>query len=265
MPDPIAGEIPIIVLRKLGSNSLNNLQDVVLQHFGPSHVPADLMTMEMLGLPDFPKTASGKVQKFKIVELVNAYRLERENHSDALEEGKSLQSVLLGAYYKATGIPISDLDLAGPITNFADSITVMRVRDYLRKSLGWTLSTQQMVDYPNIQSQAMLLQSLNTQMKQGETRAGPQISGPPNMNEISTQFGGSEEAEKMQSLVEMIVEKHGFNWRNDVASVLPAYDFTQVLLESKIIDTWNFAIAILANGANKGVSLMIIHSSASLT
>ena len=256
MPDPIAGEIPIIVLRKLGSNSLNTLQDVVLQHLGPSYVPTDLMTMEMLGLPDFPKTASGKVQKFKIVELVNAYRLERENRRDALE-GKSLQSVLLRAYYKATGIPIADLDLAAPITNFADSITVMRVRDHLRKNLGWTLSTQQLVDYPSIQSQVMFLQSLNAHTKQEETQAPAQISGPPNMDEISILFGGSEEAEKMQSLVETIVEKHGFNWRNDVASLLPAYDFTHVLLESKIVDTWNFAIAILVSGSNKGVSLMI--------
>ena len=71
---------------------------------------------------------------------------------------KSVHDAVLHAYYKSTGLPIENLDLQTPTTNFADSISFVRVRDSLRKELGFTLTAEEMVDYPNIASQIKLLQ-----------------------------------------------------------------------------------------------------------
>ncbi|MCJ1264211.1 hypothetical protein MMC22_004082 [Lobaria immixta] len=75
-------------------------------------------------------------------------------------------------------------------------------------------------------------------------------SGPPSQDEMNITFGSQDDAEKMKELISKTVEVKGFSWLNDVTSVIPAYDYMQVLLESELINSWNFAIAIMADGSS---------------
>jgi acyl carrier protein len=148
--------VPVVVLRSLGDSSIKALQQAVLQHMGAAYVPDEVITLTELGLADFPKTISGKVQKSRLAELVLTFRDQRD-HKQHASQG-SIHDVIIRAYYKSTGIPVENLDLQTPVTNFADSISFMRVRDALRKQLGFTLTVQEMMEYPNIESQIRLLQ-----------------------------------------------------------------------------------------------------------
>ncbi len=240
--------MPVVVLRSLGDSSIKALQQAVLQHMGAAYVPDEVITLTELGLADFPKTISGKVQKSRLAELVLTFRDQRD-HKQHASQG-SIHDVIIRAYYKSTGIPVvENLDLQTPVTNFADSISFMRVRDALRKQLGFTLTVQEMMEYPNIESQIRLLQGRDFQSQNG-ARSTSKPSGPPSLDEMSIAFGGSDEAERMKTLISKTIKAEGFSWSHDVASVIPAYDYMQVMLESELINSWNFAIAIMADGSS---------------
>lgn len=217
---------------------------------GPSYLPDEVITLTELGLADFPKTISGKVQKVQLAELVRSFR-DLKDHNRAASKS-SIHDIILHAYYKATGIPLQNLDLEIPVTNFADSISFMRVRDTLRKELGFTLTVQEMIDYPNIESQIRLLHGRDSQ-PQNKARSTSEHSGPPSLAEMSIAFGGLSEAKRLKALISKTIESKGFDWSLDVSSIIPAYDYMQILLESEIIISWNFAFAIMANGSSTQV------------
>ncbi|KAL9013369.1 MAG: hypothetical protein Q9173_001941 [Seirophora scorigena] len=246
-PDAIAGEVPVVVLRSLGDNSVKTLQQAVLQHMGATYVPDDVITLPELGLTDFPKTISGKAQKVRLAQLVHRFRDQRGYKCS--ESKNYIHDVVLHAYQRSTGIPVQTLDLHTPVTNFADSISFMRVRDTLRKEIGVTLTVQEMMKYPSIYSQVRLLQGRDPQ-SQNAGRSTSIPSGPPSMDELSITFGGLVEAERMMTLISQTIGAKGFSWSQDVASIFPAYDLMQILLESELINSWNFAIALIANGSS---------------
>ncbi|KAL8653565.1 MAG: hypothetical protein Q9210_002019 [Variospora velana] len=246
-PDSIAGEVPVVVLRSLGKNSIKTLQQAVLQHMGAAYVPDDVITLAELGLTDFPKTISGKTQKVQLAQRVRTFR-DHRNHKHNKSK-RSIHDVILHAYHRSTGIPIENLDLQLPVTNFADSISFMRVRDTLRKEIGVTLTVQEMMEYPNIHSQIRLLRGRDLQT-QNHVRLPSKPSGPPSLDEMSTAFGGFDQAERMKTLISKTIETKGFNWPRDVASIVPAYDYMQILLEFELINSWNFAIALIADGSS---------------
>lgn len=232
--------------------SIKSLQEAVLHHMGASFVPDEVITLKELGLAKLPKTDAGKVQKSRLAEIVHAFRRKRDSHSDEITPKRSIHDTVLRAYYKSTGVPIENLDVDAPTTNFADSISFMRVRDFLGKELGFTLTLQEMVEYPNIASQIKLLQKRNNHT-QKSAPASVKSSGAPSMDDMSITFGGLDQAERMENLISKTMEKKGFNGFNDVASVIPAHDYMQVLLESELINSWNFAIAIMADGSSTEV------------
>lgn len=241
--------MPVVVLRSLGDSSIKALQQAVLKHMGAAYVPDQLITLTELGLADFPKTISGKVQKSQVAELVRAFRDQQDHEKHAPR--RNIHDAILRAYYKSTGIPVEDLDLQVPVTNFADSISFMRVRDTLRKELGFTLTVQEMTEYPSIKSQIRLLQGREFQ-SQNDARSISKPSGPPSLDEMSIAFGSSDGAERMKTLISKTIEVKGFDW-SCVASIIPAYDYMQILLESELINSWNFAIAIMADGSSTKV------------
>ncbi len=239
-----------MVIRSLGDSSVNTIQQAVLQHMGAAYVPDEVITLPELGLTDFPKTLSGKVQGSRLAQLVRTFRDRRDQKHN--ESKRSFHNVVLHAYHKSTGLPVENLDLQTPVTNFADSISFMRVRDTLRKEIGVTLTVQEMIEYPSIQSQIWLLQGRDSRA-QSAARLTPEPSGPPCLDEMSMTFGSLDEAERMKSLISETLEAKGFSWSCDVASIIPAHDYMQILLESELINSWNFAIAVLADGSSTQV------------
>ena len=243
--------MPVVVTPSLEGISVTDLQQAVLQHLGTAYMPDEVMTLTQLGLADFPKTTSGKVQKSRLAELVRLFRVGRDDKQNA--PSRSIHDIILHAYYKSTGVAVENLDLLTPVTNFADSISFMRVRDALRKQLGFTLTFQEMTEYPNIGSQIRLLQGRHATAGNSSCLKS-RLSGPPSLDEMSIAFGNSDEATRMKTIISKTLEAKGFSWSHDVASIIPAHDFLQVLLELELISTWNFAIAIMADGSSTQVT-----------
>ena len=59
--------------------------------------------------------------------------------------------------------------------------------------------------------------------------------------------------ESTKSLIEKTLAPHKLRWE-DVDSVMPVYDFGQVLAQTGIFNSWNFKMAILIEKASLSVS-----------
>ena len=255
VPDPIAGELPFVVTVDSAPGNLTTIREHILEQMGPEYVPGGVFSLQELGLEDFPKTVSGKVQKSKLAAIItekmgrnDIQKSTSDSHYQRVEEG------VLRAYNKATGIPVENLNVDLPTVNFADSIALLRVRDALTKSLGATLSIEELMLCPSIRSQMERLTSRmaaaeGTVIVSGSTRAEP-----PTRQQMSIMLGGDEEGKIMTDLASSTLTKYGLGGWISVSAIMPAQDYIQVLLESKIIDTWNFAIAVACKSANKDVS-----------
>ena len=210
-------------------------------------MPDEVITLAELGLTEFPSTISGKSQKVRLAQLVHTFRDQRDHKHNRSKT--SVHDVILHAYQKSTGLPIKNLDLQTPAINFADSISFMRVRDTLRKEIGITVTVQEMMEHPSILSQIRLLQERGFQSQNG-AHLTSKPPGPPTLDEMSMAFGGLDEFERMKLSISKTVGAGRLQLVQDVASIIPAYDYMQVLVVSKLINSWNFAIAIIADGSS---------------
>ncbi|KAF4466112.1 Acyl- synthetase family member 2 mitochondrial [Fusarium albosuccineum] len=246
-PDAIAGEIPVLVLPDKQGEPSADICDMIRRHLGPPSVPERTLKLSELGLEDVPRTTSAKVQKAQLASIVrdflNSDKVTSEGTSDA-----SVHNEVLIAYFKSTCVPVDKLDINANTSQFADSIAFMRVRDYLRKNIGRALSMKEMAEHPTITAQIKLLQDRAPSNKRN-TPVKAESKEPPSLDELEILLGGVDQARDMVDRVSETLEGKGFSW-SQVSAIIPTHDYMQVLLDSHIIDTWNFAIVVQANGTS---------------
>ena len=251
--DSIAGEVPVAVVRRLplGANTSLSLQEEVRTTMGLLYVPDEIMTLHDLGLDDYPRTMSGKVQKSTLRNLVAAFRKHRGSHTAQLKkESKSIVETVLYVWWKATGIAPGSLNKEAPTSNFADSITIMRVKDMYRKELGFTLSTREMANHKSLKAQVSALQSkCSPAFKKDSGYQHLAVTSPPSLEDIQLVVGADNDAFSFKEAASSAIAKYGFTFDQDVSAVIQSSDFTDVLVRTKVIDTWNFGIAIVADGS----------------
>jgi acyl-CoA synthetase (AMP-forming)/AMP-acid ligase II len=251
--DSIAGEVPVAILRKLplGGNATMSLQEEVRTSMGMLYVPDQIMTLEDLGLDDLPRTMSGKVQKSTLRNLAAAFRKHRGSDTAQSErQSKSIEETVLHVWWRATGIAPDSLDKEAPTSNFADSITIMRVKDMYRKELGVALSTREMADHESLHDQISILQSKSNPASRRDSGYQPlAVTSPPSLEDIQLVVGADNNAVSFKKAASSAIAKYGFDFDQDVSAVIQSSDFTDVLVRTKVIDTWNFGIAIVADGS----------------
>ena len=253
LKDTIAGEIPIAITAKANEIDFSLLQETVRQHMGSAYVPDGILSLEELGVDDFPKTVSGKVQKAKLVELVEQHMSNRRDSEEQPSQVRA-KNGLLTAYNRATGIPIENLDLDLPTTNFADSISLLRVRDFLKKDLGTTLTIEELAKNSSIRSQIELLENRTLHMNEAQRSIAPgRNARSTSLDDLEVLLGRKDWAQQMMNRVGTVLRENGLNGWDSVSGIMPAQDYVQVLLRSHIIDTWNFAIAVVSKETKREV------------
>ncbi|KAF1967257.1 acetyl-CoA synthetase-like protein [Bimuria novae-zelandiae CBS 107.79] len=268
--DPIAGEVPVALVRKFppGDNPAGQLQEAVRAHMGVLHVPDEVITIDTLGLEDYPRTMSAKVQKNALRILVAAHRRNREpkvetsdvipnghSHNDVngssggTVESKNVEDTVLTIWWRATGIEPSKLDKNTPTFNFADSITIMRVRGMYRKELGVTLSAPEMSEHVDLQSQIEALERKASATGQNTTAPPPRVENARSLEEIQVILGSENDAALFKQRASTALAIQGFDFDKDVESVIQTNDFVDVLEKDGMIHKWNFAISVPAEGS----------------
>lgn len=269
-PDEIAGEVPVCVVKgkgKVTPEIRELIQSEIVHHMGTLYVPEDVISIEDLGLKDYPRTTSGKIQKTKIAGMVKKY-LSMESETNGINghltngEDVNLAEKIRTIWAKAVGLDPSKVRLDAAIGEFADSITVMRVRDRIKRETGKALSLAEMSGASTIEQQIDILQSMGSSQVNGNhgiqvrrpTRQGP--PGPEDMAHLTENPGLFEPTKEV---VSKTLSGYGLGWE-DVEDVMPAYDFGAVMSQTKLYDSWNFNFSFTpTNKVNKTVSLSSLY------
>ncbi|KAJ9659691.1 hypothetical protein H2198_002938, partial [Neophaeococcomyces mojaviensis] len=254
--DKIAGEVPIAVSEKpLSLQEVDVVIKTVLDNMGPVFVPEEVLSLEAFGLTDFPKTTTTKHQKGKLRDIVRSYITQRESACPSgSHEHDELMEKVQNVWKRTIG---HDVDLDTDVTEFADSITVMRVRDRINREVGSTLSLADMLSTRTVRDQITMLREI-----QDSVRVAQQPLKP--VNSIYHVNGAGKSAglthadiihlknaphlfDSTRTFIESQIGKYDLLW-DDVDSVFPASDFVQVLSQADILnESWSWKFCFLAN------------------
>ncbi|KAI1855610.1 hypothetical protein JX266_000475 [Neoarthrinium moseri] len=252
LSDQIAGEVPVaVVLGPATADIKDAIQAAVTVNMGTLYTPDDVVSLQDLGLSDYPRTMAGKIQKTKLAALVKKWHDDEEKRN-AIVGTEELAVEVRDIWAKAVGLDPARLSFDSQIGEFADSITVMRVRDTVRRKTGKLLSMVDMAKVDTISGHIALLQAQTTPIEVGENRRIVR-QGPPEVGDMSHLTADPDLFEPTKELISRVIRPHGLSWE-DVEDVIPAYDFANMLAETRLFDSWGFKFSILFNKRSKEVS-----------
>ena len=217
VPDEIAGEIPVAIIKKRPGQELDvsKLRAVLVKDLGPAWVPEEILRLEDLGLEDYPRTASGKVQKNKLREIL------REKRTQAIEsvEGESMLSILSRAWHRLLSLPAGTLTPQTSVHEWADSLILARFSAALLRETGLLISLSELAEHASIEQQARLLSSRDT-AQSSFADIVPKRDGPPGINDIAHVHGDEKRYQRTIQLCNETLAPLGLDW-NEVQDVIP--------------------------------------------
>ncbi|CAG8975463.1 hypothetical protein HYALB_00004779 [Hymenoscyphus albidus] len=211
VPDELAGEVPVAIVKGNAGQThvLSLVRGKLIEKLGHLFALEDIVSVESLGLEDFPRTFSGKTKK-------NVLRRRRLRFSKT-----------------HLGVSRSNLHPQKNIHEFADSLTLTRFSGILRRTTGHSLSLQDLLDNPTIEQQVRVLSS----RKIGQdniiySQMVVKHAGPPTSDDMVHAMGDESILKKTKALSEEILKPRGLSW-DDVEDVIPMHGTLQRLLEKR--------------------------------
>lgn len=202
-PDAIAGEVPVAVVATSAEELKHVGEEIhrtVIQKMGPMCMPSQIIPLEALGIPDWPRASTGKIRKAELSELVHKFLQGGEDPEDegrVNPETDQLASQVLGIWARSIGLEETSLSIHQPVSEFADSLTIARVIRKIKRSIPGcgSLSAREMLQADTIKAQIDLVVSIASvhgndhDDDQGQSRPTARVSpedrgGPPSVEEM---------------------------------------------------------------------------------
>lgn len=246
----------MVSCRELNAGTSELIRATVANDMGTMYVPGEVLSLSQLGATDYPRTMSGKIQKVKLAGLVRKHLegLELpETPSKADDDDLALAAAVKEIWARATGQDVSHIPLNAPISTFADSILIIRVRGKIRTKTGRTLSMAEMNSASTIARQIELLktkQSVNAPSPSAVTGRKRKRAEPPKMEDMVHVGKDRSLFTATKELISNTLAPHGLDW-DDVEAVFPCHDHLNVF--QRVIDPLGINIGLLAHKASKAV------------
>lgn len=156
---------------------------------------------------------AGKIQKTKVAALVRKYRSDQESAMTSGTDAQ-LESDVKSIWAKAVGIPLASLRIEDPLSEVADSITVMRVRDKIKRQTGKTLSLAEMADSGTIAGQIKLLKAQPFDNVKETTHRRVIRQSPPNAEDMAHLTEDPELFDPTKEAIVKALAVHGLGWQD---------------------------------------------------
>lgn len=250
VPDEIAGEVPVAILKKTQDVNFeqDTLQELVGERLSNIYKPSHNIMLEDLQLEEFPKTATGKIQKVELKRLATEYIAKLESGQVEETRERALQSI----WSRLLGISASKLTQTTSVQDLADSITIMRGLSKINREFGVGLTAPDLSNAPTIGEQISLVQSRVRSSKAGgqapslhETR-----EGPPQASDIAVIAGSQETTDLIKEAFQHVTAPMSLNWEEDVEDVVPIWDWGQIMLTRRRDQSYNNLHAYAVNKAS---------------
>lgn len=249
----------VVSCEELTADTRELIRTTVANNMGTMYVPAEMFSLRGLAMTDYPRTMSGKIQKVKLAAIVKRHHEAVEFSATEVKEDDSdtnLAAAVKDVWARATGqdhIPIN-----APISTFADSILIIRVRGKIRIKTGKTLSMSEMNGASTIAEQIELLKTNSPTDAPSQTAvAGSKRkrSEPPGMEDMVHVARDRSLFTATKELVSKTLAPHGLGW-NDVEAVFPCHDHLNVF--QRVLDPLGINTGLLAHKASKAVSHRVL-------
>jgi len=251
--DAIAGEVPIVVTKVAATRDVENMMhQTIRENLGLRYLPRAFISLDSLGLEDFPRTAAGKIQKPKVRKLVADFlQSQASEPKQGQHPPAQLSHDVVTVWSQLLGLEPSHLDITAPVTQLADSILMLSARVKIKHVTGHSVPLAQWLVIPTIADEIKVLGGLtadsnteHTEEASDKLRSGPPSTGDMvHLGEDESAFNATKEA------IEKTIVREGLSWE-DVEDVFPCTDFMQILCRSQVINTWNIRTTILSNSSS---------------
>lgn len=230
IPDTITGEACVAVVDTSKSEHFSKLQLQldVSKHIGPEFIFVHILTLQDLGLEEFPVGPGGKVRKPVLKKMVLKH-LNKAKQSETLANGNSTSTnieqsqdywinLVKSVWADLLHIDSSELDADFRLEHFTDSLTAMRYCFEIERMTSKRLTVEDVRESPTIRSQAKLVSGASVETHVG----GPtnldvhQRTGPPTLPDILICRGQESKFQEVKELAKTLLDGHGLTWDKDV-------------------------------------------------
>lgn len=242
IPDECAGEVAVAVLKTAKATACDHsaVHTLVTNRLGAMYRLAYILTIEDIGLADYPRTATGKIRKVELKPLVAAHiqALELRTTCSTLEDG-TLQSI----WSKVLSVSTSDLTPEMSIRDLnADSITIMQALSKINRAFQTSLSMADLLDAPTCAQQMALIERCRAKETRNDSCAYLQPAlrdGPPTVTDVVCANQWTARLEEIRTAFEHAATPMALDWDRDVEDVVPIWDWGQVMLTRRRDQSFN--------------------------
>lgn len=238
--DDAGEELPVAVVKGLEASHVtpSDIKEYTVKALGPAYGVQAVIDVQDLGLDSFPMTASGKVQKHVLSNLVEK-RLRQSSRDETPDESgpatpdasgsvDGLAEQLAGLWNETLGL--SNIRTDTNIREWADSLVIARFPNLVKKRTGLEVRSQdiQANTTPFLQAKALGGQK-GSQGEVEEAAVFPLAHGPPKASEMIHARGRQSVEEETRRACEAALQPLGLGWE-DVRQVTPLYSFQESFL-----------------------------------
>lgn len=142
VPDEIAGEVPVAIIKtKLGQDiPSSSVQETLVKELGQGYALEEIIRLDELGLEDFPKTISGKIQKNVLSEHVVKHLNEKSqsNTNGSIDKPGGTTNQIIAVWRKL--LKVDKLGAEDKIQDWADSLVIARFPGILQRETGHSIT-----------------------------------------------------------------------------------------------------------------------------
>lgn len=252
----IAGELPVAVTKQeISHEKVRLLRSSVRTVLGSMYVPAEVISLTSLKLDDFPRTSSGKVRKEGLAKIASS-NSPSQTHK---KQQAPTREKITAAWAAVLGINQSQVDVDAPLTHLADSITMLIVRDRLRKENRFEVPLESWNNVSTIAEQIQRVEQFDQDERGSQSTPATSCSrswlsspdpSPPQVDDMVHLGGDARGFPETKAAIQEALIPFSLSW-NDVTEVIPCTDFIQLISKPRIVDTWNIRTTVLSEGASK--------------
>ncbi|KAF2718485.1 acetyl-CoA synthetase-like protein [Polychaeton citri CBS 116435] len=241
-PDEMAGEVPIAVIRRIPgcTADFDAMKVAASTELGPAFAPKLVLDLENdLGTNVFPTTASGKIRKVELAEIVRKYLAEKQGPTVA--DGAPTVEALIAIWQEISGA--NGLKPSSTLQSFSDSLMMMQLSGTVKKHLGKDITVEDFKLCETIQNQADLIDS---RADVGSLQARVKRAGPPSAEDMPHVKGCQETFERTKAMVCEQIAQQGLEWE-DVEDVVPLPDWDAIWAHRSRPQSWTLRWSCQAN------------------
>ncbi len=249
LADEIVGEIPIAVIKRNKGQEVDipKIREELVKELGPTWVPEEIIDIETLGMNDFPRTSTGKVQKRTLRKILAESR-QATNAIRSISSSTMLDT-LTQIWTKLLSLSPGALQPETSILDWADSLILARFSSILHREAGLQISLAELMQNPTLQAQASLLSSRSSSSPSSALAdISPARHGPPEMGDMIHTFSVPDRYSKTKTMVSETVAPLGLSW-NDVEDVIPMNGVQEWFLKKRRPQSSNHRHAWLCPGS----------------